>query len=202
MSVSDNVQLVTQPLPVMEVPKGSPLASLCSGKLGPGIELPFQFVIYNHTGSAKYLTQSVTSFRGIQNLISLGRLCTLKEVECVVAPTFNATKYPTTIDVCWTSNDIVPNTNNLLNYPSASRITIGGPLAFGPSTVPCPFGYINPVIKAPLAFTDFPRLSVSCMENPTAKKEAGEAVLASIIVRGVVHVAHPSSNLSEASTLA
>lgn len=202
MSVSDNIQFAAQPLPNLEMPKSSPLSSLFSGQLGPGIELPFQFVIYNHTGFVKYLTQSVTSFRGIQNLIAHGRLCTLKELDCVVAPTFHVTKYATTVDVCWTSNDVVPNTNNILNYPSASRITLGGPLAFGPSVIPCPFGYINRVIKAPLAFTDFPRLSISCMENPTAKKEAGDVLLASIIVRGIIHVAHPSSTLSESSTLA
>lgn len=202
MSNNDNVQLSTQPLPSMEMPKGNPLTSLFSGQPGPGIELPFQFVIYNHDGSPKYLTQGITSFKGVQNLLCHGRLCTLKELECVVAPTFQATKFATTIDVSWTSNDVVPNTNNILNYPSSSRITIGGPLAFGPSIVPCPFGYINPVIKAPLAFTDFPRLSVACMENPTAKREAPNCILASILVRGIVHVAHPASALSEASTLA
>lgn len=201
MSSPDGLQLAAQPLPPMEMPKASPLDSLFNRRPGSGINLPFQFVIHNQTGAAKYISQSITSFTGVSSLIAHGRLCTLEELEVVVAPSFLATKYPVTSDICWTANDVIPNANNILNYPSATRITVGGPLAFGPSLLKCPFGYINNVIKAPLAFTDFPRISISCMEQPTAASEAKDSVLASILIRGVVHVSHPASTLSLSSTV-
>lgn len=201
MATGHNVQLTAEPLPALEMPSTSPLDSLFLRRPGSGITLPFQFVIYQHTSAAKYITSSILSFQGITDLTKHGRLCTLSQLECVIAPMFSVSKYPTSIDVTWTSNDVIPNSNNIMNYPSATRITLGGPLVTGPSIIKCPFGYINPIIKAPLAFTDFARISLNCTANPTGLKEAGEAVLASVLLRGEIHIAHPASALSSSPLL-
>nr|QRD99864.1 MAG: polyprotein [Xanthi tymo-likevirus] len=201
MASNHTEQLAVQPLPNLEMPTTSPLNSLFALQPGPGMTIPFQFVVYNHTSAAKYISTSITSFAGVSELIKHGRLCTLKQLECVVTPTLNATCYPTTVDITWTANDVVPNSNNILNFPSSSRITVGGPLLAAPSIIPCPFGWINNIIKAPLAFTDFPRFSASLWPNPKAAKEDATAVLATIMIRGEVHVSHPAACLSVSSTV-
>lgn len=177
------------------VPESSPLASsaLNGGESQPGLNIPFQFALHNHMGEHHFHTHFVAVYHNILEFTKFGRVCQFSQLECVVLPDQHCVEVPITIDVAWTPNDVIPTQTTILSYPGAARLTAGGPVAFAPFVVPCPFESVNRVIKSSIPYGDTPRLSFNCWLNTSAntKFKYGN-ILATVLLRGALRVSHPA----------
>lgn len=186
---SDSVVLSSQPLPPAPPP---PLGSTL-GRSSNRLIIPFQRLYFDLTGTeSKSNSVTVQSLPNVANIIKGYRDAYLVHLEAVVFPSAPSLKIPVTVDLCWTTADVTVEGSNVLATPSSARITIGGLALMHQATLPCDLGYINPIIKSPIPYTNHPRLNIFFHLNQDAVNEGTSAkTKASVVIRGSISVSHP-----------
>lgn len=186
---SDSVVLSSQSLPPAPPP---PLGSSL-GHSPNRLIIPFQRLYFDLTGTeSKSNSVTVQSLPNVASIIKGYRDAYIVNLEAVVFPSAPSLKIPVTVDLCWTTADVTVDGTNVLATPSSARITIGGLALMHQATLPCDLGYINPIIKSPIPYTNHPRLNIFFHQNPDAVNEGVNAkTKASVIIRGSVSVSHP-----------
>lgn len=189
MPSTDSVLLSSQPLPPAPPP---PLGSTL-GKSSNRLIIPFQRLYYDLTGTETDSNSvTVQSLTNVASIIKGYRDAYIVQLEAIVFPSAPSLKIPVTVDLCWTTADVTVSGANVLATPSSARITIGGLALMHQATLPCDLGYINPIIKSPIPYTNHPRLNIYFHTNPDAVAEGSKAkTKASVIIRGSISVSHP-----------
>lgn len=186
---SDSVVLSSQPLPPAPPP---PLGSSL-GQSSNRLIIPFQRLYFDLTGTETNSNSvTVQSLPNVASIIKGYRDAYIVQLEAIVFPSAPSLKIPVTVDLCWTTADVTVEGVNVLATPSSARITIGGLALMHQATLPCDLGYINPIIKSPIPYTNHPRLNIFFHQNADAVAEGTKAkTKASVIIRGSVSVSHP-----------
>ncbi|BAD35018.1 coat protein [Bombyx mori latent virus] len=186
---SDSVVLSSQPLPPAPPP---PLGSSL-GRSPQRLIIPFQRLYFDLTGTeTKSNSVTVQSLPNVSSIIKGYRDAYLVNLEAVVFPSAPSLKIPVTVDLCWTTADVTVEGFNVLATPSSARITMGGLALMHQATLPCDLGYINPIIKSPIPYTNHPRLNIHFHQSADAVLEGVRAgVKASVVIRGSISVSHP-----------
>lgn len=186
---SDSVVLSSQPLPPAPPP---PLGSSL-GRTSNRLVIPFQRLYYDLTGTeTKSTSVTVQSLPNVASIIRGYRDAYLVHLEAIVFPSAPSLKIPVTVDLAWTTADVTVEGTNVLATPSSARITIGGLALMHQANLPCDLGYINPIIKSPIPYTNHPRLNIFFHSNPDALAEGTSAkTKASVVIRGSISVSHP-----------
>lgn len=186
---SDSVVLSGQPLPPAPPP---PLGSSL-GQSPHRLIIPFQRLYFDLTGNeSKSNSVTVQSLPNVASIIKGYRDAYIVHLEAVVFPSAPSFKIPVTVDLCWTTADVTVEGSNVLATPSSARITIGGLALMHQATLPCDLGYINPIIKSPIPYTNHPRLNIYFHQSPDAANEGVNAkTKASVVIRGSISVSHP-----------
>lgn len=189
MPSSDSVVLSSQSLPPAPPP---PLGSSL-GRSSNRLIIPFQKLYFDLTGTeSKSNSVTVQSLTNVASIIKGYRDAYIVDLEAIVFPSAPSLKIPVTVDLCWTTADVTVEGVNVLATPSSARITIGGLALMHQATLPCDLGYINPILKSPIPYTNHPRLNIFFHQNPDAVSEGVDAkTKASVIIRGSISVAHP-----------
>jgi len=196
MSSSHSSAVIDDSLaPLVGLPK-DPFTKAISD-LGPGMIFPFQTKLWDHKGEQKLISSGINSVTVVSDLMAMTRYAVLKSLEVVFFPAQATLSIPCAFDVVWTPNEVVPATTEILSYTNSTRVVLGGATCLGSVVVPCDFNLVNPVIKSPLSFSNYPRLSVNCWLNTTANdanaNKAYSATIATIIIRGELFLSQPSS---------
>lgn len=158
---------------------------------GSGVTLPFQSPVYSFKGEVKLYSVLMSSVPAITALTALGQVCELKTLEAVVYPSQYTTTVPCTVDLLWTPATDVPAQAELLHYYGSTRSVFAGTVSTGPAVLACDFTRCNPIIKAPLAFSDTPRLSAYFWDN--GKKASGSTeIYLTLVIRGTINVRRPA----------
>lgn len=204
MSPLHNDHLASQSVPPL--PLSSPQSGFAAepSQSRAGINLPFQFILHKHKGEHAFHSSSFAAYHNIQSLTKLGREVSISSLELVVFPSQSSAEIPYTIDVAWSTNDVTPSIEDILCHPGAVRVTGGGPLAIGVSIIPCDFSCINRVIKHPIPYTDFPRLTFNCYLNTSAKEKGANFTkeIAVLVLRGSLSISNPACPPGSTSDLA
>lgn len=189
MPSSDSVLLSSQPLPPAPPP---PLGSSL-GQSSHRLIIPFQRLYFDLTGTeSKSNSVTVQSLPNVASIIKGYRDAYIVHLEAIIFPSAPSLKIPVTVDLCWTTADVTVEGSNVLATPSSSRITIGGLALMHQATLPCDLGYINPIIKSPIPYTNHPRLNIFFHQSQDAVNEGVNAkTKASVIIRGSISVSHP-----------
>lgn len=186
---TDRTVLSTQDLPTPPPLPLQPSAPL--GSNHPGVVLPFQIKINDFTGSIpNSYTQALTSLTKIQTLIKPFRDAKLLHLEAVLYPNAPSYKTPVTVDLAWTPNDVTVANDDIIATPGSARITCGGLHLLQQGIVKCSLGYINPIIKCPIPYTNTPRINYLPHKHPDIATTS-TTTLASLIVRGTILLSHP-----------
>lgn len=197
-----DTNLATQPLPSTDgvvlshqsLPPSPPLPLGSSlGRSSSGIVVPFQSLIFDLTGtetkSASFTIQGLTK---VAALIKPFRDATITSLEAIVFPSAPSLKIPVTVDLAWTTADLTVEGTNVLATPASARITVGGLQLLHQGILPADLGYINPIIKCPIPYTNHPRLNIYFHQNSDAVSEGTAAkVKATVFVRGTLRLSHP-----------
>lgn len=188
-SDSNNVR----PLPI-SVP--SPLSTPKAPRPSSSVTLPFQHLYYDLTGTESGTTSTtVVELSSIKSLIKYYRNARLVSVEAVLFATSNSVSTPVTIDLVWTTADVTAT--DILSTPGGVRFTLGGLNVTNGGELPCPLDYINPIIKAPLSFSDSPRL---CVKFHKISDKNNSPKLGVLLIRGKVSVDTPAVYVKEKSS--
>lgn len=154
---TDGVVLSHQSLPQAPTP---PLGSSL-GRSSHSIIVPFQHLYFDLTGTeSKSASITVQSIPKVVKLIALFRDAYLTSLEAVVFPSAPSLKIPVTVDLAWTTADLTVDGKDVLATPSSARITVGGLQLLHQGILPANLGYINPIIKSPIPYTNHPRLNI------------------------------------------
>lgn len=185
MLPSDVNHVSPMSLPVQQVssssksPNSAPLSS---------VKIPFQHLYYDITGAEKNTTSTtVAELAPVKNLTKFYRVAQLSDVEAVIFAGAPSVETPVTIDLVWTTADVI--SHDPVTTPGGIRFTIGGLNVTNSGQLPCPLHLINPIIKSPVAFHDAPRLCVKfhpSHERATTKKSA------TLVIRGNIILSEPS----------
>lgn len=158
---------------------------------GSGVTLPFQTPVYSFKGEVKLYSVLMSSVPAITTLTALGQICELKTLEAVVFPSQYTTTTACTVDLLWTPATDVPSQAELLHYYGSTRSVFAGTVSTGPVVLPCDFTRCNPIIKAPVAFSDTPRLSAYFWDNGKRPTSSAEIYL-TLVLRGTLNVRRPA----------
>lgn len=188
VSRSDRIVLSTQSLP--PAPEISPSLP---GSSQHHITIPFQSLIFDLNGTeTKSYSTVLPTLPIIAKHIQYFRYATVSNLEAVVFPSAAALKIPVTVDLAWTTADVVPTGKDVLGTPSSARITIGGLDIVNSGVLAADLRYINPVIKSPISYSDTPRLSMHFHSNPDAVAQGlSTKIKATIFIRGDLHLSSP-----------
>lgn len=156
-----------------------------------GLIIPFQHY-WNYVFGIKDQLKTVTisTHSVILNIAKHYRDAELVSLEAVIYPTAASYKFPITVDVVWTPDHINPDQSELLNTPGSARITSGGLNLMQQGVVACNLGYINPIVKCPIPYTNHPRLTIFENRNPDVSTSS-TTILCIVIFRGSLRVSHP-----------
>lgn len=152
--------------------------------------IPFQKLWFDLTGNEEK-TSSVTlpELGPILKILPFFRDVCVENVEVVIMPAAAALSRPVTVDLAWTPADVKPG-RDIMKCPSGTRFTVGGLTISNNGVLPCDLGYMNPIIKSPLAYTNHPRLSA--LFHKQAGGSVTDPISASVVIRGTLRCSHPT----------
>lgn len=173
-------------LPTLQLPNPSPIPIPL--QTGTSVVVPFSSYFMTLRPDQEVVTsQALSSLSQIAKIIAAWRDASVLFAEAVIFPNANAAAYPTTAELAWTPNDLVPSAANIHNYPLYSSYTVGTYNLGTASTLPLDLSLINPVIKSPIPYTNGPRLTGLCpLVNKDQVYKTG-----SVLVRGRLILSNP-----------
>nr|WBM81660.1 MAG: coat protein [Myotis brandtii tymo-like virus 1] len=181
-------------LPAQSLPQAPPPPIGSSlGHDRSGVTIPFQFWAAGLRGTEKNIyTVTVNSLDVITRHTKYYRDAQLTHLEAVVYPTSNSYKIPVTVDLVWTPADVTLSTGEVMKTPGSAKITVGGLNLVNHGVLACDLGYVNPILKSPIPYTNSPRLNIDFHQSPEAVAEGTRSTeKGDVYIRGVVRLSHP-----------
>lgn len=109
-------------------------------------------------------------------------------------PTHAAIKYPVTVELLWAPESASVDKDHVMNTYGATRLVAGSIL--NPSNhqaLVCDLHLCNPIIKAPVAFNNRPRLWLKFWENSDSKALGLRAPISgSLFIKGSIQLVDPA----------
>jgi len=168
----------------------SPIPTTLSSLRTPGVNVPFQVLVQDLVGSETNETKyTIADLPLVKALFTFYRDATLISLEAVIYPHAYSLTRACTVDLGWCPANVDLGAE-VINAPGGVRFTVGGLSIAQNGILPCDLKYMNPIIKSPLTYNNHPRI---CMKfYPVSGYKLNDPKLASIIVRGVIHLSHPT----------
>lgn len=171
-------------------PAPTPTPSTTISQRVPGVDIPFQHLFYDLTGSESGHTSiTIPTIPSVACFSKFFRDVSLLRLEAAIYSSYPAYTTPVTVDLAWTPANVTLG-SDVLHSPGGVRFTVGGLNITDSGILPCNLSYMNPIIKSPVPYDNHPRLNVRFHLH---KKTSAQApIAATIIIRGVAHCAHPT----------
>lgn len=183
------VAMPSQALPTAPTP---PLGSSL-GNGGNSVKIPFQYLAADLLGTEqKIYTVTVNAIDVITRHTRYFRDARLSHLEAVVFPTNESYKIPVSVDLVWTPADVTLSTGDVMKTPGSAKITVGGLNLVNHGVLPCNLGYVNPIVKSPIPYSNSPRLNIDFHQATDAVAEGLKAKRkGQVFIRGTIELSHP-----------
>lgn len=156
-----------------------------------GVVIPFQHLWYDLTGAETGVASlDIKTLQDVRDLSKCFRDAELVTLEAVIYPSAPAFKSPVTVDLVWLpADDNIDASSKVIKTAGATRFTCGGLAISNNGILPCNLGFVNGILKAPIPYSNTPKLFATFHQNPDASVKS--KVAASVIVRGSLRLSHP-----------
>nr|BAJ14665.1 replicase-associated protein [Poinsettia mosaic virus] len=155
--------------------------------------VPFQTVAMDVVAAGGNATFNLAGHVSLSEITAPYRKARLAELKAIVCPTAASFQSPITLDLVWSTNNVIFTDLQILQVYGGTRFAIGGPLLSHTYELRADLSYLNPVIKDSVSYVDTPKLTLNA-SDPTGSGSTATTV-ATVLVSGKLmfptHWPHP-----------
>nr|BCK74113.1 coat protein [Poinsettia mosaic virus] len=155
--------------------------------------VPFQTVAMDVVAAGGNATFHLAGHVSLSEITAPYRKARLAELKAIVCPTAASFQSPITLDLVWSTNNVIFTDLQILQVYGGTRFAIGGPLLSHTYELRADLSYLNPVIKDSVSYVDTPKLTLNA-SDPTGSGSTTTTV-ATVLVSGKLmsptHWPHP-----------
>nr|UEV87736.1 polyprotein [Poinsettia mosaic virus] len=144
--------------------------------------VPFQTVAMDVVAAGGNATFNLAGHVSLSEITAPYRKARLAELKAIVCPTAASFQSPITLDLVWSTNNVIFTDLQILQVYGGTRFAIGGPLLSHTYELRADLSYLNPVIKDSVSYVDTPKLTLNA-SDPTGSGSTATTV-ATVLVSG------------------